>query len=181
MAMMLVMFLLILEIRSLILLYWAVFLIGFCQAISIIQGFPYLMESLPMSKRNITATFTGMIDKVLLVISTLLLKYYVSNWVIIMLPALFTSLIAATLTFFLIDSPQFHHDKGSYTRSKHLFNQISLYNNFLPLELYSIKFENEHKAEEDLKALKHSKQKEATLSDIIKGNQNETGLQSFQQ
>ena len=105
MAMMLVMFLLILEIRSLILLYWAVFLIGFCQAISIIQGFPYLMESLPMSKRNITATFTGMIDKVLLVISTLLLKYYVSNWVIIMLPALFTSLIAATLTFFLIDSP----------------------------------------------------------------------------
>ena len=93
-------------VRSLPLLYLCVFLIGAGQAVQIIQGYTYLIESMPFKHRNIVSTIVAMIDKVILVSTTLALKYQDdSNWVTIMVPGLFFAFFATLHSLFLLDSP----------------------------------------------------------------------------
>ena len=45
------------------------------------------------------------IDKVLITITTLALKYYGSDWIMIMVPGLLCSIIASLMSIFALDSP----------------------------------------------------------------------------
>lgn len=67
-----------------------------------------------------------MLDKVLLMITTLILKYNESNWIYIMIPGLIVSVISSILTYsFVLDSPQFQHDIGQFSKSKEIFHKIA--------------------------------------------------------
>lgn len=80
---------------------------------------------MPFDKRNIVSTITALHDKILLIITTLILKYCESNWISIMVPGLMCSVIASILSAFTVDSPQFQHDQGNYDESRALFKAIS--------------------------------------------------------
>jgi hypothetical protein len=108
--MMITLICLVLFFRQLFLLYIGIFTIGLCCSISIIQAFAFNLEMMPLEHRNLVNTVTSMLDKVLLAITTLILKYYGSNWIDIMIPGLVSSFVATILVLFAIDSPQFHHD-----------------------------------------------------------------------
>jgi len=79
-TMMIVLIVLVKVARSLPLLYLCVFIIGICQSVSIIQGYTHLMESMPFGCRNLVSSITQIVEKSVLVITTLLLKYHESNW-----------------------------------------------------------------------------------------------------
>ena len=128
--------------RSLMLLYVSMFCVGLCQSIAIIQGYAYNMEMMPIERRNLISICTGMLDKVLLTITTLILKYYGSNWIQIMIPGLMCSLLASGLSFIALDSPQLYHDKGNFEKSKAIFQSICRWNGVEELPSNFV-FENE--------------------------------------
>ena len=73
-------------------------------------------------------TFIGIVDKVMLILCIFYLKIYGPNWIIIMIPAISCLALSGLLSFFLLDSPQFHYDKGNLKRARHLFLEISKWN-----------------------------------------------------
>lgn len=104
-VLMIVLYALVLYIRNLYSLYLCIFIVGVTQSIALIQGFAYTVEVMPLEYRNIIGTCTGLVDKILLIMSTLYLKYIGSNWITIMIPGLIASVLACIMSFFLIDSP----------------------------------------------------------------------------
>lgn len=117
-VLMIVLGMLIVLVRSPNLLYLSIFSLGLCQSISIVQGFAYTMELMPFEKRNLISMLLHLIDKVLLTITTIALKYYGSDWIMIMIPGLFCSVLASLMSIFAIDSPQFHHDLGNFNKCR---------------------------------------------------------------
>lgn len=103
--MMVVLSTLVLLIRSLLLLYVCVFLIGLAHSIHIIVGYAYNMEAMPFKYRNLVATLIALLDKVILTITTLILKYHESNWIHIMIPGVIFSVVASIMSFVVYDSP----------------------------------------------------------------------------
>ena len=58
------------------------------------------------------ASATQLVEKGVIVATTLLLKYHESNWwVQIMGPGIVFSAVASVASFLVFDSPQFHHDR----------------------------------------------------------------------
>jgi hypothetical protein len=66
--------------RDIYFLYGCVFTIGFCKAIAMIQGFPFLTEALPLNWRNLIGVFLGIIDKMLLLVCTFYFKNEGQDW-----------------------------------------------------------------------------------------------------
>jgi len=103
------------------------------------------MEAMPFKHRNLVSTATAMIDKVILVSTTLALKYHESNWIHIMVPGVIFSVLATINSLMLYDSPQYFHDTKDYTMSRRIFQQIAFRNGLRIQE--DFKFEKEAKRE----------------------------------
>ena len=111
-------------------LYGMIFLIGLAKSMCIIQGFPYFIESMPFAYRNLVGTSLHIVDRFLLFFSTFFLKE--TQMTNIFFPILITGFIFAgvgfILSLFLIDSPQFFHDKGLEVESLQTFAKIVTWN-----------------------------------------------------
>ena len=109
-------------------LYCVIFVVGMSKAVCIVQGLPHLVETFPKKWRNFAATCGGIVDKVFMLICTIYLKYYGTNWLHVMGVAIISMLSATALSFFLLDSPQFHYDKRNYKKAKEIFLAIAIWN-----------------------------------------------------
>jgi hypothetical protein len=76
---------------------------------------------MPIHLRNLVGTIVGITEKVVLVACTLLFKFFGQNWIIALVPGVIIIFISAILTTLLIDSPQFHYDRGNLKKGQYIF------------------------------------------------------------
>jgi hypothetical protein len=72
-----------------------------------------------------------------------------------MIPGICFNILAAIMSLYLIDSPQYHHDKGNFKKSKHIFKEMMRMNKYSNSALNHFNFEKEQPPTTEKKELNY--------------------------